>query len=504
MRPRPKPADPDIPAREFFGEEAAARFWASAAKKGDGECWVWTGPGRPGGYGYFRCGGGSFAAHRVAYALHHDTVRVPGFVCHTCDNPSCVNPAHLYLGNAKTNGADMRARGRAAGNRRQQATKFPLCLHLTGQWCKKFRGRTYYFGTDREAALKRYAAEWDAIREGRPRSGEARDEGDLTVADLANRFLHAKRRRVEAKELAPETWAHYHRMALRVVGVLGRTRRVADLQPDDFGRVRAEAAKTLGPNTLAFFIATARGMFRYAAELLGRPVRMGGQFDPPPQRVRRLHREQRGERLIPANVLRGLIAAAGPVLRAQVLLGLNCGYGATDCSELTFPAIDARPGWAILPRRKTGIPRRCPLWPETVSALKAARAARPRPERPAADGDRVFLSPRGLPCVRFREGKDGRPGAGTDSIAEAWDALCRRKGVEVPGSFYTLRHVFRTVADEARDTVAADVIMGHADDSMAAAYRERVDDERLIAVTNHVRYWLWPAAARPGKKKSGK
>ena len=59
-------------------------------------------------------------------------------------------------------------------------------------------------------------------------------------------------------------------------------------------------------------------------------------------------------------------------------------------------------------------------------------------------------------------------------------------------NFYTIRHVFETQAGESRDQVAVDAIMGHADSSMAAAYRERISDERLVAVVEHVRNkWLF-------------
>ena len=62
-----------------------------------------------------------------------------------------------------------------------------------------------------------------------------------------------------------------------------------------------------------------------------------------------------------------------------------------------------------------------------------------------------------------------------------------RKGL----GFYTLRHCFETVGGNAKDQVAVDAIMGHADQSMAAAYREGVSDDRLMAVTNCVQTWLF-------------
>ena len=61
---------------------------------------------------------------------------------------------------------------------------------------------------------------------------------------------------------------------------------------------------------------------------------------------------------------------AGPTMRAMILLGINCGFGNTDCAILTEDKIDLAGGWATLTRRKTGIKRRCPLWPETISALR--------------------------------------------------------------------------------------------------------------------------------------
>ena len=57
-------------------------------------------------------------------------------------------------------------------------------------------------------------------------------------------------------------------------------------------------------------------------------------------------------------------------------------------------------------------------------------------------------------------------------------------------TFYALRHTFETIAGESRDQVAVDAIMGHSREDMASVYRERIGDDRLRAVAEHVRQWL--------------
>ena len=77
-------------------------------------------------------------------------------------------------------------------------------------------------------------------------------------------------------------------------------------------------------------------------------------------------------------------------------------------------------------------------------------------------------------------------------VAKVFRQLVDRLGLYRPGiSFYSLRHIFQTIGDGAKDPVATSHIMGHADRSMAGQYREKIDDTRLEAVVAHVHTWLY-------------
>ncbi len=179
-----------------------------------------------------------------------------------------------------------------------------------------------------------------------------------------------------------------------------------------------------------------------------------------------------------------MIDSAGPQLRAMIFLGVNCGFGNTDCGTLPTKALDLRRAWVDYPRPKTGVPRRCPLWPETVEAIELAASSRPKPKDKAGAG-LVFLTRCGLPW-----GKDTMD----NPISKETAKILRKLGIQRRGvNFYALRHTFQTIGDGARDPVATRYIMGHAESAndMSAVYREDVDDDRLRAVTDHVRAWLF-------------
>lgn len=371
---------------------------------------------------------------------------------------------------------------------RQALSRVPLTAHPTGYWCKKIRGKLYYFGPwdDPDGALAKYEEQKEALHAGkkpREKSGEA------TVKIAANHFLEAKQALVDSGELSPRTWAIYKEAAEAVVATFGKRRLVADLDPDDFARLRKRLAKRLGPHGLASRIQSVRCLFKHAfdAELIDRPLRFGPDFKRPSKKTLRLHRARQGPKLFTADEIRRLIDAADVQLKAMLLLAINAGFGNADCGQLPLAALDLDGGWIDFPRPKTGIPRRFPLWPETAAALRAVLAARKEP-KDKADAGLVFVTKYGAAWHRDTGALGNRPiSLETGKLLKKL-SINGRKGL----GFYTLRHVFRTVADEVKDQPACDFIMGHEIPHMSSVYRESISDARLRAVANHVHDWLFP------------
>ena len=95
----------------MLSTELKKRFLAKIKKSS--ECWGWIGNRNSKGYGQIKLDGVQTLAHRVSWQLFKGNIPEKMCVCHKCDNPSCVNPVHLFLGTTKDNMQDMIQKGRS-------------------------------------------------------------------------------------------------------------------------------------------------------------------------------------------------------------------------------------------------------------------------------------------------------------------------------------------------------------------------------------------------------
>lgn len=100
------------------------RFLSNFDRVTESGCWIWTGGTDECGYGRILVGKHRMKAHRYAYTLHIGPIPEGAYICHHCDVPSCVNPAHLFAGTQQDNVDDCVRKGRrvpAKGERNRAA-----------------------------------------------------------------------------------------------------------------------------------------------------------------------------------------------------------------------------------------------------------------------------------------------------------------------------------------------------------------------------------------------
>ncbi|MDX1926041.1 MAG: site-specific integrase [Pirellulaceae bacterium] len=383
---------------------------------------------------------------------------------------------------------------------KRKSSDCPLYKHPNGQWMKKIAGKAHYFGTDLEEALRRYALDKDRLAAGlKPLRNDTR----ATLAELGNIFCDAKKKAVASGELERITYNQYERALKRLVAITSMNCLLEELRPIDFVHIKEELSKPSERDpeselrggrvvkrrsalTVGNDIRAIRVFFSWVWQNghIDSPVRTGTDFSPPSLKNARRKRATQSPKLFTPEQVKAAIEAAGVPMKAIILLAINGGIGGKDIANMTVEQVGTKPEWLNLPRLKTGAPRRVWLWPETVAAVEAYRLKREHIMN-ADQLETFFLTRFGVPWIRSNEK------TGVDMISHHFSKLSAKV---CPGrTFYDLRRTFRTVGGETLDIEAVQLVMGHAAASgdMGAVYNQRIGDDRIKAVCEHVRKWLF-------------
>jgi site-specific recombinase XerD len=349
--------------------------------------------------------------------------------------------------------------------------EFPLYPHASGKWAKKIQGKIAYFGSwdDPNEALRLYEESLVLQIENVPPA--------LNVQTACNAFLTAKKKAVAERLLSERSFTDYKRSLKRFADFVGRDRNFENLQPRDFLAYKSKFAETNNPVTVGNEITRIKTAINWlAASKMAKMPDVGPDFKKPSAKAARRHKREMGVKLFTPAQIHAILDESGVRMKAMVLIGINCGYHNSDCETISLAQLQAaiKTGTIEHAREKTEVERACPLWPETIAALKAWIDRRPQ-----CKSKRAFVLP---------SGRDLSP-VNCD-VAKRFRAV--REAAEISdGGFSWLRKTFATFAGETGDQVAVNFIMGHVDGTVPGIYRQLVREHRLQKVVDHMRRWLF-------------
>ncbi|MCL5281311.1 MAG: tyrosine-type recombinase/integrase [Planctomycetes bacterium] len=350
--------------------------------------------------------------------------------------------------------------------------KYGLRLHGNGQWCKKIRGKRWYFGTDFKLAEQDFARRLRQIELGEMDPEEAAQE--LTLGELAVDFLRHCEARVTVEEIGERQYRDLGWHLARFEKHLGAARKVVTIKTPDLQDYRTHLINEgLAGNSVNRAMGAVKRLFHWAHD--NEKI-----FTLPNLRaVKKVTVRIRKRQVFTREQIRDLITVANTNMRAMIWLGVNCGLGCTDCALIRWENLDLQSRRMDYPRIKTGIDRNLRLWPETIAALEAVRTWSVNHRRPVGPEDLVFRTKQGNPYVQLTA-KTRNPDS---ALTKEFLKVMRKAKIDkAKGTgFYTLRRTGATFTAKSRDVWAVKGFLGHAGLDMATHY---VQQDQLTPQTD--------------------
>jgi len=357
--------------------------------------------------------------------------------------------------------------------RKTRSDKFPLTLHPTGQYCKKIKGKLYYFGVDKKRALDRYHEQAAYLHSGHGLMLKSTDE-KISIRNLCNLYLEHQQARMEAGDLTERYYADQVKSLRSFALCIGPNCLISEIRTMDLQNYRNKLLRTYSSASgLNLNVAIMKAMFHWAKK------NDVVQNIPNIDAVSKVKAMQKERIIFNVKQIEKLIEYANIQMRAMIWLGLNCGFGCTDCAELKWGDLNLKNKRVRLPRKKTGIGRNLPLWPETVRAIKKV----------LKKGELVFYTSKSNSWVRTIRSvdKSGNVKYTKDNaLSKKFSKLLKKTGIktEKGAGFYTLRRTAATLAAKSGDPFAVQRLLGHADLKMATTYVQDVSEQTDRVINN--------------------
>jgi site-specific recombinase XerD len=248
--------------------------------------------------------------------------------------------------------------------RRTRSDKFPLTLHSTGQYCKKIKGKMYYFGKDKRQALERYLEQAAFLHNGKTRMLKATN-GNMTLRSLCSIYSQHQQAKAVSAEITIRHYADQSSCLKKFMSFIGQHRRINEISTLDLQNYKRKLKRAYSSeHRTNLHISIMKTMFHWA--------RKNDVLDHIPNidavsSVRIIHKQRY---VFASEQIHRLFDSADVQMKAMIWLGLNCGFGCTNCAQLKWSDLDLTKGRVKLARRKTGVPRDLPLWSETIQSLE--------------------------------------------------------------------------------------------------------------------------------------